>query len=121
VLTIAISTTLISYLWIFPAVIKLRFSHPHVPRPYKFPGCDRGVLIGGGFVVFWILIGSFTSVFPGVLEGIFGIDYDFHEVWGVSQAKFEALTLGTLGVVLAFALIGYALGAPTRAQRARCR
>ena len=28
VLTIAISTTLISYLWIFPAVIKLRFSHP---------------------------------------------------------------------------------------------
>ena len=68
VLTIAISTTLISYLWIFPAVIKLRFSHKHVPRPYKFPGGDRGVLIGGGLVMFWIVLGSFTSVFPGILE-----------------------------------------------------
>ena len=37
VLDIAISTTLISYLWIFPAVLKLRYSHPHVHRPFVHP------------------------------------------------------------------------------------
>src|SRR5437763_1560959 len=37
VLDIAISTTLISYLWIFPAVLKLRKTHPHVHRPYVAP------------------------------------------------------------------------------------
>jgi hypothetical protein len=31
-----------------------------------------------------------------------------------SRAKFEALTLGTLAVVVAIALIGYALGRPVR-------
>jgi amino acid transporter len=118
VLTIAISTTLISYLWIFPAVIKLRFSHKHVPRPYKFPGGDRGVLIGGGLVMFWIVLGSFTSVFPGILEDLFGIDYGFVDTWGVTRAKFEALTFGTLGIVTLIAIGGYMLGAPTRARRA---
>jgi amino acid transporter len=119
VLTIAISTTLISYLWIFPAVIRLRFTHAHVPRPYKFPGGTRGVVLGGGLVMFWITIGAFTSVFPGVLEGLFGIHYDFRATWGVSQAKFELLTFGTLAVVFAIALIGYAMGAKTRAQGVR--
>ena len=38
VLTIAISTTLISYLWVFPSALKLRYSHPHVRRPYSVPG-----------------------------------------------------------------------------------
>src|SRR5436189_116155 len=33
VLDIAISTTLISYVWIFPAALKLRYTHPDVPRP----------------------------------------------------------------------------------------
>src|SRR3954453_9073884 len=37
VLTIAISTTLISYLWIFPAALKLRYTHPGVERPYRVP------------------------------------------------------------------------------------
>ena len=46
---------------------------------------------------FWIVLGAFTSVFPGVLEGVFGLDYDFMDTWGVTQAKFEALTFGTLG------------------------
>jgi amino acid transporter len=67
VLTIAISTTLISYLWVFPAAIKLRWSHPEVPRPYRFPG-RAGMIVGGVLVMFWTSLGAFTSVFPGVFE-----------------------------------------------------
>ncbi|MEZ0293026.1 MAG: APC family permease, partial [Solirubrobacteraceae bacterium] len=118
VLTIAISTTLISYLWVFPAAIKLHWSHPEVPRPYRVPGGSAGMAVAGALVVFWTALGAFTSVFPGVLEGLFGVDYDFKATWGVSQGKFEALTFGTLAIVLAIALVGYALGAGTRARRA---
>jgi glutamate:GABA antiporter len=55
-----------------------------------------------------------VAVFPGTLEKLFGIDYDFNETWGVSRGTYEALTLGTLAVVLAIALIGYALGRSVR-------
>lgn len=38
VLSLVISTTTISYIFIFPALLKLRYSHPHVARPYRVPG-----------------------------------------------------------------------------------
>src|SRR3954451_21600039 len=44
VLTVAISTLLISYVIIVPAVIKLRLAHGHVPRPYRVPG-GQGVFV----------------------------------------------------------------------------
>ena len=63
VLYLATSTTLLSYLLIFPAAIKLRKSHGHVPRPYRLGksgdglmwvctvalhGLDAPGLVGGG-------------------------------------------------------------------------
>ena len=116
VLTIAISTTLISYLWVFPAAVKLRFSHPHVYRPYRVPGGNRGMWLVGILTTFWVALGSFVAVFPGVLEKLFGLSYDFKDEWGVSRGTYEALTLGTLAVVLAIALVGYALGRSVREQ-----
>jgi glutamate:GABA antiporter len=114
VLDIAISTTLISYLWVFPAVIKLRYTHGHVYRPYRIPGDKAGMWIAAGLTTFWTALGSFVAVFPGTLESLFGIDYNFHDTWGVSRTTFEVLTLGTLAVVFAIAIIGYALGKPVR-------
>jgi glutamate:GABA antiporter len=116
VLTIAISTTLISYLWIFAGAVKLRYSHPHVYRPYRVPFGTAGLWIAGGLTTFWVALGSWVAVFPGTLEKLFGIDYDFKETWGVSRGTYEALTLGTLAVILAIALIGYALGRSVREQ-----
>jgi glutamate:GABA antiporter len=37
VLGVTISTTLISYLFIFPSLWKLRRSHPDTPRPFRMP------------------------------------------------------------------------------------
>jgi amino acid transporter len=42
VLGLTISTTTISYLFIFPALIKLRYSRPDVKRPYRVPWRERG-------------------------------------------------------------------------------
>jgi glutamate:GABA antiporter len=46
-------------------------------------------------------------VFPGVLERLFGIGYDFEDSWGVSRTTFEVFTLGTLAVVVGIAVLGY--------------
>ena len=118
VLDIAISTTLISYLWIFPAAIKLRFSHGHVYRPYRVPFGNKGLVAAGVITTLWVALGSWVAVFPGTLESLFGIDYNFHDEWGVSRATFEVLTLGTLAVIFALALIGYALSGSVRSKRA---
>ena len=116
VLTIAISTTLISYLWIFPTVLKLRYSHPHIHRPYVHPWGMRGLWASTILVTFWIALGSFEAVFPNVLERLFGVGYKFSDTWGVSQGTYEALTLGTLAVIVVVGVLGYMRGAATRRQ-----
>jgi amino acid transporter len=117
VLTIAISTTLISYLWIFPAAIKLRTRYPEVHRPYRVPWGKAGLWLMAGLITFWVALGSFTSVFPSVLEKVFGIDYgDFRDVWGVSFGEFEVLTLGTLAIVVLVGTWGYFAGRKVRTQ-----
>ncbi|GAA0461965.1 putative amino acid permease [Paractinoplanes deccanensis] len=112
VLTISISTFLLSYLLVIPAAIKLR--KVDEPRPYRVPVSDRGFTILGAICFAWVLLGSWVAVFPGTLEALFGLDYSFTDIWGVSQATFEAFTLGTLGVLLVLGIAGYARGARVR-------
>ncbi|HEX4527229.1 MAG TPA: APC family permease [Gaiellaceae bacterium] len=116
VLDIAISTTLISYLWIFPTVLKLRYSHPNVERPYRHPFGMSGLWISTILTTGWIALGSYVAIFPDTLERVFGVGYAFKDSWGVSEGKFEALTLGTLAVIVVFGLLGYAAGAKVRRQ-----
>jgi amino acid transporter len=116
VLDIAISTTLISYLWIFPAVLKLRYSHPSVERPFRHPWGMRGLWVSTLLTTGWIALGSYVAIFPDTLERLFGVGYGFKDSWGVSQRKFEALTLGTLVVIVAVALLGYLAGSKVRRQ-----
>jgi glutamate:GABA antiporter len=115
VLDIAISTTLISYIWIFPAALKLRFTHPDVERPYRVPG-KYGMWISALVITAWVVLGSFVAVFPDVLEKIFGVGYDFKDSWGVSRARFEVYTLASLGIIVAVAIIGYVAGGGVRSQ-----
>jgi hypothetical protein len=69
-------------------------------------------------VTLWIALGSWVAVFPDTLEKVFGVGYGFKGSWGVTQGEFELLTLGTLAVILVFALIGYWAGRDVRAQTA---
>lgn len=116
VLDIAISTTLISYLWIFPAAVKRRYAYGQVRRPYRVPYGRLGMWTAGVLTTFWIALGSWVAVFPGTFEELFGLGYDFEEEWGVDRGAFEALTLGTLALILVIALVGYALSRDVRAR-----
>lgn len=110
VLTVAISTLLLSYLVIFPTVIVLRRKYPHVPRPFRVPGGTPGLWLATGVIYLWVALGSWVAVFPGTLEPVLGIDYDFAEIWGVDRMTFEAFTLGTLVVIALLAVGGYLAG-----------
>ncbi|MDX6544533.1 MAG: glutamate:GABA antiporter [Gaiellales bacterium] len=118
VLYLATSTTLLSYLLIFPAVIKLRYSHPDVHRPYRLPFGMAGVWVSGVLCTAWMLLGSWAAIFPGTIdEYVFNLHYSVPDAYGVSRARFEVFTLGTLGVVVAFGVVGYLLGKPVRDQQ----
>jgi glutamate:GABA antiporter len=114
VLNMAISTTLISYILIFPTLVMLRRNYPDVHRPFRVPGGNAGLWIIGVLCTAWALLGSWVAVFPDTVEYLFGADYNFHDAWGVSRMRFEIFTLGTLGVVIAFAALGYLVGKPVR-------
>lgn len=117
VLSISISTFLLSYLLIIPAAIKLRWKHPDIERPFRVPVGNVGFTVLGGIAFLWILLGSWVAIFPGTLDRLFGHEYDFLDEWGVDQGPFTALTLGTLIVLAALAIVGYVRGAKIRAYR----
>ncbi|MCW2750864.1 MAG: amino acid permease [Aeromicrobium sp.] len=117
VLLIAISTTLISYILMFPAVYLLRRTHPDVPRPYRLGASGNGVMLASVILItFWVVLGSWTAVFPGTLDRLLGLGYDFKDNWGMSATKFEAFTLGTLAVVILIAVLGYLAGTKVRSD-----
>lgn len=115
VLSITISTSLIAYCFVFPAALRLRYTHADTPRPYAVPGGRAGMVIAAGLTTFWAALGTWVAVFPGTLEPLFGLDYDFLEYWGVTQTRFEVFTLGTLAVLTAIAVAGYLQGRNHRA------
>ena len=110
VLYCAISTLLVSYVIIIPALITLKRKYPNVNRTYTVPGGDTGFTILGGLVFLYIAIGSFIALAPGVLEGLFGIEYSYDDIWGTSKANVLGYTLGTFAIVILIAVVAY-LGA----------
>ncbi|WP_033292172.1 APC family permease [Amycolatopsis jejuensis] len=108
VLTVAITTLLMSYLVIIPALVALR--RIDVPRPYRVPGGRAGFLVCAGLVYAWIVIGSWSALFPGALEPLLGVDYDFEGKWQVSRLTFEVFTLGTVAVLILVAVLGRYVG-----------
>ena len=75
VLYLATSTTLLSYLLIFTAALKLRYSHPNVERPYRVPGGMAGMWAMVSLITGWMVLGSWVAIFPGTLEELFGKSY----------------------------------------------
>jgi glutamate:GABA antiporter len=117
VLYLATSTTLLSYLVIFPAAIKLRMSHGHVPRPYRLGKSGDGLMwVCTGLCTLWMVLGSWVALFPGTLERITGHSYSVMDNYGVTRLRFEVFTLGTLAIILVIGVIGYVLAADVRAR-----
>ncbi|PZS34323.1 MAG: amino acid permease [Pseudonocardiales bacterium] len=70
-LALAISTTLISYLGIFPAAWKLRRDNPDHPRPYSAPWLPLMTVLSLGAIAFCTV----ELLFPGLGDGWFSEAY----------------------------------------------
>jgi glutamate:GABA antiporter len=109
-LALTISTTVLTYVFVFPALIILRRKYPDAHRPYRVPGGTAGawlaVIISEAFVIITVI----TLVWPGAINALFGQSYSIRASWSVSRVYFESVTLGALGAVIALGLVFWALG-----------
>jgi len=105
--------TTLSYIIIFPSLIKLRKSHPHTPRPYKVPFGMAGVWICGILTTGWAVFASLFGIFPGLFaDGQLLNDDGLPE--GVSRMEYTSIVVGAIAIALAVGLIFYRLGRGTR-------
>jgi amino acid transporter len=121
VLVCAISTLLVSYIIIIPSVMKLNRTRRDVVRPYEVPGGVRGFQVIGSILFLYICIGSIGVVFPGTLESVFGIEYNFQEIWGMARADVQLFTAGTMLVVILISIAGYVGGKKLREELANSK
>ncbi|HEV2473460.1 MAG TPA: hypothetical protein VGS41_12380, partial [Chthonomonadales bacterium] len=121
-LGLAISTTTISYLFVFPSLVKLRRSLPLVERPYRIPGGMAGVWICCLLATGGALLATVTTIWPGIGIGWFhtsgAADSALPQGFEGQRAIFEATQLAPLAFALLLGLIFYVFGAPARRRLA---
>jgi len=112
VLGVTISTTLISYLLIYPALWKLRRSHPDVPRPFRMPFYRTLTVL----LVLLVAVASIQLIAPGL--GYHWFDGDFSiDGWAYSE-RFVYLWTELIPVLvfIAIGVLFWWLGRKTRAE-----
>jgi len=121
VLGLAISTTTISYLLIFPCLYKLRKSHPDVERPYRVPGGDTGALIISIVTTLFAAFATLALLWPGFLQQNSDLaldDYGFcsqiNDVVQCQRFQYEMSQLIPLAIFIGMGVIFYFLGRRTR-------
>ncbi len=124
VLGLAISTTTISYLAVFPALVKLRYSRPDVERPYRVPWGLAGAWIASILTTFWAVLATVSLVWPGFGIGWFGTLGDPAEVlagYGFANQRllFEMTQILPLVLIVVLALVFYQMGEGVRRREAR--
>jgi len=98
------------YLLVFPSVITLRRKYPDRKRPFHVPGGKVGLwlsVIGAEAI---IIITTITLLWPGLLDNLLGQSYSIGDMWGVSRAYFETVTLSIVGFFFLVTVIFWAWG-----------
>jgi glutamate:GABA antiporter len=113
-LGVVISMVTITYILIFPAVIKLRYSHPDVPRPYRIPGGKAGLWTAGILTTAWAAFTTIAIIYPGI--GTAHPDASLPSGFAGERLQYTLSQVIPLVVMVLIGLLFYALGAPTRRQ-----
>lgn len=114
VLGIAISTTLISYIAIFPALWKLRVSFPDHPRPYRAPWAPFLSIL----LTAWVIFATVQLLLPGV-----GIDWfsdEFRPEGWLAEERWSYLLIEAvpLAIFIITGVIFYFAGTKVREDKA---
>ena len=110
-LDLTISTTVLAFIFMFPAVITLRRKYPDVHRPFRVPGGTVGLWVSVILTEAAVIITGFTFLWPGFLDHyVFGKSYSIMDSWGVGRAYFEKVTLGSFLIIILVAVVFWAWG-----------
>ncbi len=120
-LGLAISTTTISYLSIFPALYLLRVKHPHVPRPYRVPGGNGVAFLVSAVTWLWAALASVSLLWPGFMTStdLSTWDESLPESFAGQRMAYEVSQLVPLAIFILIGVLFYVAGAPTRRQQVR--
>jgi amino acid transporter len=112
VLGVTISTTLISYLFIYPSLWKLRRTHPDTPRPFKMPFYRPLTVL----LMLLVAVATVQLIAPGLGKSWFGDDFR-PEDWTFAERYTFLWT--ELVPVLCFIVVGVAFWYMGRRVRER--
>ena len=101
VIGFTISTTTLSYLFIFPAYIILRYKYPNVHRPYRVPGGMVGAWIVTILPLAYAVIASYYILIPG--DSTVASN-------GISRLTYELTQFIPLLIIVALTVIFYIWG-----------
>jgi glutamate:GABA antiporter len=113
-ISLVISTTSVSYVFVFPALIALRRKYPDAQRPYRVPGGTAGAWIAVIITELFVIVTAITLLWPGAINALFGESYSIESSFGVSRVFFESVTLGAFGVMIGVAVLFWAVGSRDR-------
>jgi glutamate:GABA antiporter len=113
-IALAISSTAMCYVFVFPALVVLRRKYPHAHRPYRVPGGMAGAWVAALITELFVIVTSVTLLWPGAINAILGESYSVETNWGVSRVFFESVTLGVLGAMALLGLVFWAVGCANR-------
>jgi glutamate:GABA antiporter len=111
-LGLVISMVTITYVLIFPAVIRLRYRYPDVPRPYRIPGGTIGLWVVGILTTAWAAFTTIAIVYPGI--GTATPDSSLPSGFSGQRLQYELSQLIPLAAMVLIGLLFYALGRRTR-------
>jgi amino acid transporter len=123
VLALTISTTTISYLFILPALVKLRYSRPDVHRPYRVPFGMAGAWICSILPTVLCLLATIVLIWPGFGVTWFGAGGDPNASlaflgFSHERLQYELSQTIPLAVIIVIGVVFYLLGTKTRQQTA---
>jgi amino acid transporter len=113
-IALVISTTAVSYVFIFPALVALRIKYPNVHRPYRVPGGMAGAWIAAIITEAFVVVTAITVLWPGAINAWFGQSYSVKANWGVSRTFFESVALGAFGAMIAIGILFWVAGERSR-------
>jgi amino acid transporter len=106
----------IVYVLIFPAVIRLRYKYPDVPRPYRIPGGTAGLWIAAILTTAWAALTTVAIIYPGI--GTSNPDASLPSGFAGERLQYTLSQVIPLVVMIVLGLILYALGRRTRQEPA---
>ena len=102
-LTVSIALIVVAYLLIFPSFLRLRRTHPDLPRPFRVPGGMIAATLVTAAATGWSLLAAVNLLWPGV--GTADPDAALPAGFAGDRLTFELMVLVPLVVVAVVSVV----------------